>query len=66
MTFRNKRLDIGDLVETIWNDEFGMPVMMGVIVDFPEAWKNRKVNVLWNEIGIRLEWLNDIRRVSME
>lgn len=66
MTFRNKKLDIGDLVETIWNDEFGKPVLMGVVVDFPEAWKNRKVNVLWNEIGIRLEWLNDIRRVNTE
>lgn len=66
MTFRNKPINIGDLVETVWNDQFGKPVMMGVVVDFPEAWKDRKVNVLWNEIGIRLEWLNDIRRVNTE
>jgi hypothetical protein len=39
---------------------------MGVVIGFPEAWKDRKVNVLWNEIGVRLEWLNDIRRVNTE
>lgn len=66
MTFRNKPINIGDLVETVWNDQFGKPVMMGVVVDFPEVWKNRKVNVLWNEIGVRLEWINDIRRVNTE
>ena len=66
MTFHNRKLSIGDLVETIWNDQFGKPVMMGVVIDMPEAWQNRKVSVYWNEIGIRLEWLNDIRRVNTE
>jgi hypothetical protein len=66
MTFRNKTIDIGDLVESVWMDSNERPVLTGVVVEFPEAWKDRKVNVLWNEIGIRLEWLNDIRRVKTE
>ena len=66
MTFRNKAIDIGDLVESVFIDSNQRPVLMGIVVDFPEAWKDRKVNVLWNEIGIRLEWLNDIRRVKSE
>lgn len=66
MTFRNKSIDVGDLVESVWMDSRGTPQLMGVVVDFPEAWKDRKVKVLWNEVGIRLEWLNDIRRVNSE
>jgi hypothetical protein len=66
MTFRNKSIDVGDLVESVFIDSSQRPVLMGVVIDFPEAWKDRKVNVLWNEIGVRLEWLNDIRRVNTE
>lgn len=66
MTFRNKSLDIGDLVETVWTDDFGEPLMMGIIIDFSKAWKDRKVNVYWDKIGFRLEWLNDIRRLKTE
>ena len=66
MTFRNKTIDIGDLVESVWIDSDKRAALMGIVVDFPEAWEDRKVNVLWNEIGVRLEWLNDIRRVNME
>lgn len=66
MSFRNKSIGLGDLVESVFIDSNQRPVLMGVVIDFPEAWKDRKVNVLWNEIGIRLEWLNDIRRVKVE
>lgn len=66
MSFRNKALEVGDLVETVWNDSKGSPAMMGIVIDFPESWKNRKVSVYWNEIGIRYEWMNDIRRVNTE
>lgn len=66
MTFRNKSIDIGDLVESVYIDSNERPVLIGVVVGFPEVWKDRKVNVLWNEIGVRLEWLNDIRRVNTE
>ena len=66
MTFRNKSIDVGDLVESVFIDSDNRSALIGVVVELPEAWKNRKVNVLWNEIGVRLEWLNDIRRISME
>ena len=65
MTHKNKSYDVGDLVEAVWIDSKNMPVLTGVVLDFPEAWKGKKVNVLWNEIGVRLEWLNDIRRVKV-
>lgn len=66
MPFRNKSIEVGDLVESVYIESTERPSLMGVVVDFPEAWEDRKVNVLWNEVGMRLEWLNDIRRVKTE
>ena len=66
MTFRNKSIDVGDLVESVFINSDNRSALIGVVVELPEAWKNRKVSVLWNKIGVRLEWLNDIRRISME
>lgn len=66
MTFRNKSFSVGDLVETVYIVTFKNPTMIGVVVGFPEVWKNRKVSVYWNDIGIRYEWINDIRRVDTE
>ena len=66
MPFRNKSIEVGDLVESVYIESAERPSLMGVVVDFPEAWEDRKVNVLWNEVGMRLEWLNDIRRVISE
>ena len=66
MTRCNKSIDIGDLVETVFVPTGKEPELIGIVVGFPEAWKDRKVNVCWNEIGVRTEWLNDIRRVSAE
>ena len=67
MTFRNKSIDIGDLVETVYSISNELKVHdIGVVIGCPEEWENRKVSVYWNEIGIRLEWLNDIRRLDTE
>lgn len=66
MTYRNKSYEVGDLVEAVWVDSNMLPVLTGIVVDFPEAWKGQKVNVLWNEIGMRTEWLNDIRKIKTE
>lgn len=66
MTFRNKCLEVGDLVETIWTEKKGEPVLTGLIIDIPEYWKERKVTVLWNHLGVRIEWINDIRRLNSE
>ena len=66
MTYHNKTYEVGDLVESVWVDSNMMPLFAGIIVDFPEAWKGKKVNILWNEIGMRTEWINDIRRIKAE
>ena len=65
MTFRNKSINVGDLVESVFANN--KTKVMGVVVDLPEEWSGRKIKVLWNtEIGVRLEWLNDIRKVKVE
>ena len=64
MTYRNKTYEVGDLVEAVWVDSNMMPVLTGIVVDLPEAWKGKKANVLWNEIGIRLEWISDIKVIN--
>lgn len=66
MTYRNKEYEIGDLVESVWIDSNNVPVLVGIVAGFPEAWKGKKIDVLWNEIGIRTEWINDIKRVKVE
>jgi hypothetical protein len=66
MTYRNKTYEVGDLVEAVWVDSNMRPLLIGIVAGFPEAWKGKKVNVLWNEIGMRTEWLNDIRKLKTE
>ena len=66
MTYRNKEYEIGDLVESVWTDRINLPVLVGIVAGFPEAWKGKKIDVLWNEVGMRTEWINDIKRVKVE
>lgn len=63
MTFRNKSFDVGDLVESVFANN--TTKVIGIVTELPQQWSGRKIKVLWNnEIGVRLEWINDIRRVN--
>jgi len=66
VTYKNKSYDVGDLVEAVWTDSNNIPILVGVVAGFPEAWQGKKVQVLWNEIGMRTEWINDIRKLKTE
>ena len=66
MTYRNKAYEIGDLVEAVWVDSNMMPVLTGIVAGFPKGWEGKKIDILWNEIGMRTEWLNDVRRIDTE
>ena len=66
MTYKNKSYEVGDLVEAVWTDSNNIPIFVGVVADLPEEWQGKKVQVLWNEIGMRNEWINDIRKVKTE
>jgi hypothetical protein len=61
MTYRNKAYDVGDLVEAVWVDPKSKePCLTGIIVSTADL----KIKVLWNEIGVRTEWITDIKRVN--
>lgn len=64
MTYRNKSYEVGDLVQAVWVDENNEPSLTGVILSIQTTGVGQKVKVLWNEIGIRTEWINDIRRIN--
>ena len=64
MTYRNKSYEVGDLVQAVWVDENNEPSLTGVILSIQTTQMGQKVKVLWNEIGIRTEWINDIRRIN--
>lgn len=66
MTCSKKTYEVGDLVESVWVDSNMVPLLAGIVAGFPEAWKGKKVNVLWNQIGMRTEWINDIRKLKTE
>jgi len=64
MTNRKFSYDVGDLVEAVWLDRNKMPALTGIVVGFPKGWHGQKIDILWNEIGMRTEWLNDIRKIK--
>ena len=66
MTYKNKSYEVGDLVEAVWTDSNNIPVFVGVVAGFPAEYQGKKVQVLWNEIGMRTEWINDIRKLKTE
>lgn len=68
MTFRNKQIEVGDLVQSVWTGgEDKQPWLTGVVVGF-EDYNQRlnviKAKVLWNEVGTRLEFLSDLKRIN--
>lgn len=65
MTHRNKSYDVGDLVEAVWAKPASKePCLTGIIVSTIDTTMGLKVKVLWNEIGTRVEWVSDIKRVN--
>jgi uncharacterized OB-fold protein len=65
MTYRNKAYDVGDLVEAVWLKPTSKePCLTGIIVSMIDTTMGLKVKVLWNEIGVRTEWISDIKRVN--
>ena len=65
MTYRNKAYDVGDLVEAVWVKPASKePCLTGIIVSMIDTGMGQKVKVLWNELGIRTEWINDIKRIN--
>jgi hypothetical protein len=59
MTYRNKSYEVGDLVEDAWSSN-----MTGIIVEVLHTTLGQKAKVLWSQIGTRIEWLSDIRRIK--
>jgi hypothetical protein len=59
MTFK-----IGDLVEAVYTDTFIKESTTGIVARFLEDWNGAKVEVIWNEIGSRIELIDDIKRIS--
>jgi hypothetical protein len=65
MTYRNKAYDVGDLVEAVWVDPKSKePCLTGIIVSTIDTIMGLKIKVLWNEIGVRTEWISNIKRVN--
>lgn len=65
MNNRNSDLELGDLVEAVWLKPASKePCLMGIIVSTIDTTMGLKVKVLWNEIGLRTEWVNDIKRIN--
>lgn len=67
MSFHNQELELGDLVQTVWTNKDGQPSLTGIVVGF--AMHNQrldviKAKVLWNEIGVRIEFFTDLRRIN--
>jgi len=65
MNNRNSDLELGDLVEAVWTRPSGSePQMIGIVISKIGTTMGLKVKVSWNEIGIRTEWISDIKRIN--
>lgn len=67
MTFRNQQIEVGDLVQSVWTGGDKQPWLTGLVIGF-EVYKQRwdviKVKVLWNDLGTRLEFFSDLKRIN--
>lgn len=64
MTFENQTIKVGDMVDCVWIDPDGEPALTGVVLGFSNMWKRQKVHVYWNKVGIRLEWISDLKVIK--
>jgi hypothetical protein len=58
-------MNVGDLVEAVWTKpKTNEPCLTGIIVSKIDTTMGLKLKVFWNEIGIRTEWISDIKRIN--